>query len=135
MRALLLLTFLFVANFDLQAQQEIYHVTSQTLNIRESASTSATIITKLKKYDNVEIIEQLTDWSKVKLADDQIGYAYASYLKEGKAIVTYTTVRTGAKCKDGTTSSATGRGACSHHGGVSYWITKKYPSVRIVDND
>jgi len=29
--------------------------------------------------------------------------------------------RTGALCKDNTSSSATGRGACSHHGGVSCW--------------
>jgi hypothetical protein len=27
----------------------------------------------------------------------------------------------GAKCMDGTSSSATGTGACSHHGGVRYW--------------
>ncbi len=33
--------------------------------------------------------------------------------------------RTGAKCKDGTTSTATGSGACSHHGGVKEWITEK----------
>lgn len=31
-------------------------------------------------------------------------------------------VRTGAICRDGWHSSATGRGACSHHGGVSYWL-------------
>lgn len=31
-------------------------------------------------------------------------------------------VRTGAICRDGTRSSATGRGACSHHGGVAYWL-------------
>lgn len=30
--------------------------------------------------------------------------------------------RTGAICSDGWRSSATGRGACSHHGGVSYWL-------------
>ena len=30
--------------------------------------------------------------------------------------------RTGAICRDGWHSSATGRGACSHHGGVSYWL-------------
>ncbi|RTE53955.1 DUF3761 domain-containing protein [Arenibacter aquaticus] len=30
--------------------------------------------------------------------------------------------RIGAVCNDGTTSRATGRGACSHHGGVSYWL-------------
>lgn len=31
-------------------------------------------------------------------------------------------VRVGAVCNDGTVSSATGRGACSHHGGVAYWL-------------
>lgn len=30
--------------------------------------------------------------------------------------------RSGAICRYGTRSHATGRGACSHHGGVSYWI-------------
>jgi Flp pilus assembly pilin Flp len=29
--------------------------------------------------------------------------------------------RTGATCKDGTSSGATGRGACSRHGGVKEW--------------
>jgi hypothetical protein len=29
--------------------------------------------------------------------------------------------RVGCKCCDGRNSSATGRGACSHHGGVRYW--------------
>ena len=29
--------------------------------------------------------------------------------------------RVGCRCIDGTNSSATGRGACSHHGGVMYW--------------
>jgi hypothetical protein len=24
-------------------------------------------------------------------------------------------------CRDGTTSTATGSGACSHHGGVDHW--------------
>ena len=33
-------------------------------------------------------------------------------------------VRYGAICRDGTRSSATGRGACSHHGGVSVWLTR-----------
>lgn len=33
-----------------------------------------------------------------------------------------TGVRRGAICRDGWTSSATGRGACSHHGGVSTWL-------------
>jgi|GEM_PF-3600914 len=31
-------------------------------------------------------------------------------------------IRIGAVCKDGTTSRATSRGACSHHDGVDYWL-------------
>jgi len=30
--------------------------------------------------------------------------------------------RRGAICRDGTSSGATGRGACSHHGGVDHWL-------------
>jgi hypothetical protein len=30
--------------------------------------------------------------------------------------------RTGATCRDGTHSNATGSGACSHHGGVAVWL-------------
>ena len=33
-------------------------------------------------------------------------------------------VRVGAICNDGWQSSSTGRGACSHHGGVNYWLYK-----------
>jgi len=32
--------------------------------------------------------------------------------------------RTGCICRDGTQSTATGRGACSHHGGVDHWLYK-----------
>lgn len=40
------------------------------------------------------------------------------------AIILFTCVtrhRVGCYCWDGTESSAIGRGACSHHGGVMYW--------------
>ena len=36
----------------------------------------------------------------------------------------YGTKRVGAICRDGTRSYATGRGACSHHGGVSHWLVE-----------
>lgn len=32
--------------------------------------------------------------------------------------------RIGAKCKDGSSSTSIGSGACSHHGGVNYWLCK-----------
>jgi hypothetical protein len=34
--------------------------------------------------------------------------------------------RIGAVCRDGWHSNATGRGACSHHGGVAHWIHVEY---------
>ncbi len=34
----------------------------------------------------------------------------------------YQLERVGALCRDGSTSSATGRGACSWHGGVAEWL-------------
>lgn len=39
-------------------------------------------------------------------------------------------VRVGAICLDGTISGATGRGACSHHGGVLKWVEK--PITRLL---
>lgn len=33
-------------------------------------------------------------------------------------------IRVGAICNDGTKTTATGRGACSHHGGVAYWLVE-----------
>lgn len=33
--------------------------------------------------------------------------------------------RVGAICNDGWQSSATGSGACSHHGGVNHWIREE----------
>lgn len=40
-------------------------------------------------------------------------------------------IRVGAICRDGWQSKATGRGACSHHGGVSEWIyaTSYYKTI------
>jgi len=40
---------------------------------------------------------------------------------------TVTGGRVGAICEDGSRSDATGRGACSHHGGVSRWLHSERP--------
>jgi hypothetical protein len=42
--------------------------------------------------------------------------------KEESDPVSSTRERIGAICNDGTTSTATGSGACSSHGGVKEWI-------------
>jgi hypothetical protein len=56
-----------------------------------------------------------------------IAVAAFSCQKDGDPVSSSSTaqtggVRTGAMCNDGTTTTATGSGACSHHGGVKYWL-------------
>jgi hypothetical protein len=53
-----------------------------------------------------------------------ISVACGNDLDNGAPCDSVRTNRIGAKCKDGTTSTATGSGACSSHGGVDYWICK-----------
>ena len=108
-----------------------YYVSSKLLNLRSAPNTKSQVISKMTQYENLKLIKKdSTDWSMVLYNGIQ-GYVFSKYIKTGKAIVTTYSVRTGAKCRDGSTSSATGRGACSHHGGVSYWVTKDKKSVRI----
>ncbi|MGB1393395.1 MAG: SH3 domain-containing protein [Flavobacteriaceae bacterium] len=108
-----------------------YYVSSKLLNLRSAPNTKSQVISKMTQYENLKLIKKdSTDWSMV-LYDGIQGYVFSKYIKTGKAIVTTYSVRTGAKCRDGSTSGATGRGACSHHGGVSYWVTKDKKSVRI----
>ena len=74
----------------------------------------------MNQYDNL-LIEEITDvWAKVSY-NNQVGYTSKDYIKLGKAVVSVYEVRTGAVCKNGASSNSTGRGAYSHHGGISYW--------------
>jgi uncharacterized protein YgiM (DUF1202 family) len=74
-----------------------------------------------------------TSWYQIQIGDKE-GYVAKQYLKQGKCVVSTYEVRVGAKCKDGTSSTATGRGACSHHGGVAYWKTKTKKSVSVIED-
>ena len=52
------------------------------LNIRQDASTDATVVGKATKGESVTLIEQTSDeWWKIKTANGVEGYAYARYLK------------------------------------------------------
>lgn len=101
---------------------KIYHVPGSYLNMRAGSSTDTEIKVKLDQYSNLECIEEEGDWVKVKYEGEE-GYVFNSYIKEGKAVVSTYEYRVGAVCKDGTSSSATGKGACS--------LTEK--SVRIIN--
>lgn len=136
MRKFILLLFVFFICGSITWAQsgKTYHVTSSTLNLRTEPTQSSEVVEQLNKNDNLIIIsDSITNWYKVQ-HNDSTGYVYSEYIAPGKCVVTYYDVRTGAVCKDGSHSSATGRGACSHHGGVSYWKTSKRETVRIVND-
>tara|TARA_B100000780_G_C20934709_1_gene372655 strand:+ start:168 stop:572 length:405 start_codon:yes stop_codon:yes gene_type:complete len=132
MKKLLIIFLVSASTITLNAQSyKNYFVSSKVLNLRNAPNLKSNVISKLKRYDNLRLIEKdSSNWSKVSY-DGVQGYVFSKYIKKGKAIVTSYSYRTGAKCKDGSRIGATGRGACSHHRGVSYWLTRDKKSVRI----
>jgi uncharacterized lipoprotein YehR (DUF1307 family) len=75
----------------------------------------------LKKYkENYTAINPETSVSYNYTSSEKNSPHYT--YKKKKSNYQASSIRVGAKCCDGTTSSATGRGACSHHGGVCEWL-------------
>ena len=56
-------------------------------------------------------------------------WVYEKYNGE-KEVFNWISTRVGAICRDGNRSYATGRGACSRHGGVDYWLNE-YQRVKV----
>jgi len=79
-------------------------------------------------YSNNAEIKSNSNWqnSSYKSNTNRTNYNYEQSKTNTNSYNNYnsenTKVRIGAVCRDGTTSTATGRGACSHHGGVDYWL-------------
>lgn len=112
-----------------------YFVSAKTLHLRNDHNTNAEILKDLKYCDNVMVLEDslnTTGWVKVKL-ENVSGYVSDKYLKKGSCQKHVYSYRVGAVCNDGSSSSATGRGACSHHGGVQYWRTREQVDYTITD--
>jgi len=130
-KCLLLISISLLSTIQGFAQKPIYHVTSSSLVLRVEANKDSKKLQTLNQYDNVKVLELGEgEWSKVDF-NGKVGYVAKKFIKEGKAVVSYTRYRVGATCKDGTSSSATGRGACSHHGGVRSWRYGQKKSVSI----
>lgn len=111
--------------------QTYYISSSSGVNLRSDKSTSSKVIIKLDYCENVKVLAEIENWYKVDY-NGQEGFIYSDLLKKGRCITTVSKVRVGARCRDGSRSNATGRGACSHHGGVSQWLTQERKSYRIV---
>ncbi len=84
------------------------------------------IVLVYKDYKLYNSLEPLAVYDDVKKSYNPKFKSSTSYptIQDKINSATYRT-RVGAICRDGTRSSATGRGACSHHGGVSRWLYKE----------
>ncbi len=69
--------------------------------------------------------EALNDLQFIGLKDKRTQSLYNKINPVRKEIIGYVT-----RCRDGSTSSARGRGACSHHGGVANWNEPIYREYR-----
>lgn len=135
-KSLVLLIYLVVCiGLYSQTGSKSCYVAVSSLNLRSAPNQESEVIQKLKLYNNLNVInDTLSEWIKVTFNGIE-GYVSKKYVKPGHARVTTVDIRVGAVCNDGTSSSATGRGACSHHGGVSYWRTKSKSSVEIINEN
>jgi len=61
------------------ADGQIGTVTADTLNVRESASTTAPVVTQISKYGQVVVIDSTDGWYKVSFGDT-VGWVSADYL-------------------------------------------------------
>ncbi len=103
--------------------------------VRQKGEDGSKEITYSVKYKNGKEVERTKQFEKiVKPARDEIIAKGTKQKPESTPVEIITprtttstqrqssSVRSGAICEDGTRSSATGKGACSHHGGVSTWL-------------
>jgi hypothetical protein len=83
--------------------------------------TAPTEIYSNKTYSTPEVPTTYRSKAFRKSIETELGISQPVTNKPYKKAAT-TRIRVGAICNDGTSSTATGRGACSHHGGVAYWL-------------
>jgi len=69
-------------------------------------------------------IKLLHNYLKITFMNKSVKFILTSLLISSMVLCSCGRERTGAVCNDGSTSRATGSGACSHHDGVQYWTYK-----------
>ncbi|MHA2959879.1 SH3 domain-containing protein [Priestia megaterium] len=58
-------------------------VNASSLNVRSSASTSASIVTNLLRNSKVTVVKESGSWSQIKMASGQTGWVASQYLQAG----------------------------------------------------
>lgn len=65
---------------EMEKQAGIVTVSSGRLNVRSSASSSASVVTSLSKGSYVTLLSQSGAWWKVEYANGKYGYCHSSYI-------------------------------------------------------
>lgn len=86
-------------------ETKIAYIKYDTVNLRKKASTSATVLAKLKLNDKVTVLEEVdSKWSKVKV-DGITGYVSTELLSDKKQEVNETKKEESTTSRDGETTS------------------------------
>lgn len=87
--AVLIMTSLFIGNGSIESKAAgennkagIVSISSGWLNVRSSASTTATVKTSLSKGSYITLVSKSGNWWKVQYNATSYGYCSASYIKE-----------------------------------------------------
>lgn len=63
----------------------IVRVTATTLNVRQDASGSSTVVTQVKRGDQLTLLAEENGWSHVRLASGEEGWVSSQHVSSGKA--------------------------------------------------
>lgn len=94
------------------------------LGYEQNRITKSTLSIKADADEARQIEFYTTKKKSLTSKFDSSNNANSRQQSKPRIVKNYGTRRVGAICRDGTRSSATGRGACSHHRGVSYWLVE-----------
>lgn len=90
----ILMMVLSVSSFAASKASKVY-TESTSLNVRKTASTSSSVLKKLKKNTWVTVIKKSGNFYKVEYADGKYGYCYADFLKPKTKEEMYVSVSSG----------------------------------------
>lgn len=81
------------------------HVNASALNVRKEASTTADVVAQVKRGDALTLLEEGESWSKVRLANGEVGFVSSRFVSRDAASTT-------ARSTPRTKRPATRKGGC-----------------------
>ncbi len=88
---------------EVDAKKKTGYISKNSVNFRKQPNTSGTVISKLSRNTEVEILEENNGWTKIEY-NDTIGYVLAEYISSTKIA---TTSRSSSSRRTSTTTMAT----------------------------